>query len=50
MVLMNLFEGRNGDVDVGNGPVDTAGEGESGMNGQSSINIDPLPTCETDSR
>ena len=40
----------SGDADIENRFVDTVGEGESGMNGQSSINIDPLPTCETDSR
>ena len=37
MVLMNPFEGRNGDGDVQNGLGDTVGQGESGMNGESSI-------------
>ena len=33
------MQGRNGDTDVENGLVDTVGEGESGPNGESSINI-----------
>jgi len=37
MVLMNPFEGRNGDRYVQNGLGDTVGEGESGMNGENSI-------------
>ena len=37
------FHGRNGDADVGNGLLDTAGEGERGMSGESSINIYTLP-------
>ena len=39
MILMNLFAGRNGDMDIENRPVDTGGEGESGTKGESSINI-----------
>ena len=34
----NIMQGRNGDSDV-NSHVDTVGEGESGINGESSINI-----------
>ena len=34
----NIMQGRNGDSDV-NRHVDTVGEGESGINGESSINI-----------
>ena len=37
------MQGRNGHTDVENGPVDVAGEGESGMNGESCISIDTLP-------
>ena len=37
MKSQNL-QGRNGDSDVENGFVDTVGEGESGMKGESSIN------------
>ena len=33
------MQGKNGDSDVENRHVDTVGEGESGMNGESSINI-----------
>ena len=32
MVLMKLFQGRNGDADTENRLVDTAGEREGGMN------------------
>ena len=42
MVLMNLFAGkiwRYRDADIENGLVDTVGEGESGTNGESSINM-----------
>ena len=41
---MNLFEGkgRKGNANVENGLVDTVGEGESEMNGESNINIYPL--------
>ena len=39
MILMNLFAGRNGDMDIENRPVDTVGEGESGTKGESSIYI-----------
>ena len=37
------MQGRNGDADIENGLVDTMGKGESGMNGDSSINIYTLP-------
>ena len=30
MVLMNLIQGKNGDTDIGDGLVDTAGEGAGG--------------------
>ena len=43
MVLINPCEGRNGDRDVQNGLEDTVGEGESGMNGESSIGRYTLP-------
>ena len=33
------MQGKNGYVDVENGLVDTVGEGESGTNGESSIDI-----------
>ena len=33
------MQGRNGDTDVENGLVDTVEEGESGVYGESSINI-----------
>ena len=36
MVEMNLF-GRNRDADVGNGHVDTVGEGEGGTNCEISL-------------
>ena len=41
MVLKSLFAGRNGDTDVESGFVGmhTTGEGESGTNGERSINI-----------
>ena len=39
LVLMNLVVGRNRDANTENGLVDTVGEGKSGMNGESSINI-----------
>ena len=40
-ILKSLFAGRNGDTDVENGfeDMDTMGEGESGTNGESSVNI-----------
>ena len=38
------MQGRNGDADVENGLVDAVGEGESGMNGESSIDI-YIPPC-----
>ena len=44
MVLMNLLEGRNRDADVVKRLVDTAGEGEGGTNGESSIDI-CTPRC-----
>ena len=31
-IVINLLQGRNGDADIENGLVDTAGEGEGGMN------------------
>ena len=34
---------RNGQADIEKGLLDTVGEGESGMNGESSINIYTLP-------
>ena len=37
------MQGRNGHTDVENGLVDVAGEGESGMNGESGISIYTLP-------
>ena len=37
------MQGRNGDTDAEKGLVDTAGERESGTNGESSTNIDTLP-------
>ena len=40
------MQGRNGDVDVGNGPVDTVSQGESGTNGESSINTYTLSAGE----
>ena len=36
------MQGRNGDTDIENGLVDPVGEGESEMNGESSINIHTL--------
>ena len=33
------MQGRNGDTDAENGPVNPVWEGESGMNGESNINI-----------
>ena len=37
------MQGRNGSADVEDGLVDTVGEGESGTNGESSINMHTLP-------
>ena len=37
------MQGRNGDTDVENGLVDTVGEGKSGMNRESSLDIYILP-------
>ena len=34
-----FFQGRTGDTDVENGPVDPLGEGKSRTNGESSINM-----------
>ena len=31
-IVINLLQGRNGDADIENGLVDTAGEGEGGKN------------------
>ena len=36
---LNYLQGRHGGADVGNGLVDTVGEGESETNGESSVNI-----------
>ena len=36
---MNLFQGRNRDTDVESSLVDTAGEGEDGINSNNSIDI-----------
>ena len=44
MVLMNLYARKNGDADIEKRFVDTVGEGESGMNGESSIDI-YIPPC-----
>ena len=33
------MQGRKGDTNIENGVVDTVGEGESGKNGESGINI-----------
>ena len=41
------MQGRNGDADVEDGLENTVGEGESGMNGEYSINIYTL--CEVTS-
>ena len=37
------LQGRNGGADIENGLIDTMGKGDSGMNGDSSINIYTLP-------
>ena len=37
------LQGRNKDTDVENGRVDTAGEGEGGMNGETRFDINTLP-------
>ena len=34
-MLMKYLQGRNGDADIENRLVNTVGEGESGMNGES---------------
>lgn len=39
MALLNPYAGKEGDTDVENGVVGTVREGESGANGESSINI-----------
>ena len=39
MVLVNLFAGKYGGIDIENRLVDTVGEGKSGKNGESSIDI-----------
>ena len=41
MVLMNL-QGSNGDADIESGLVGTVGEGESGMNWESSTEMNTL--------
>ena len=43
MVLMTSLQGKNEDAHIENGFVDTVGEGESVMSGESSINIYTLP-------
>ena len=42
------MQGRNGDADVENGLVDTVGEGKSGINSESGIDIHTT-VCEIDS-
>lgn len=37
------MQSRNRDADVGNGLVNTAGEGEGGMNRENNTEIDILP-------
>ena len=37
------LQGRSGDTDIENTLVDTAGEGEGGMNGESNIETYALP-------
>ena len=44
---MDPFAGKNGDVDVESGLDNTAGEGESGMNGEYSISV--YTRCEVTS-
>ena len=39
MVLMNPFEGRNGDADIENGLADTVEEARSGINRERSIEV-----------
>ena len=43
MVLMNLFAGKEWRCRCRGELVDTVGQGENGMNGESSINIHALP-------
>ena len=43
MVQMNLLQGSNRKADVENGRVDTAGEGEGGMNWEIRFDINTLP-------
>ena len=44
MVSMNLFSGSSGETDIENRLVDTGqGEGEGGLNGESSLEIYTLP-------
>ena len=38
-IVINLLQGRNGDADIENGLVDTAGEGEGGTDRENSIDI-----------
>ena len=40
------MQGRNGNAEVENGFVDTVGEEESGMNGESSIDVYALPCAK----
>ena len=43
MVLVNVFAGKEWQCRCRDGLVDTVGEGESGTNGERSINIYTLP-------
>lgn len=50
IVLMNYFQGKDGDEDVENELVDTAGEGAGGTNGERSKDIHIcMVLCKTDS-
>ena len=49
MVLWTYLQGRNRDADVENKLMDIAGEGEGGMNWQSSIEIHTFTLCKIDS-
>ena len=44
-IQMNLMQGNNKDADVENRLVDTAGEGEGGMDGESSIETQCITIC-----
>ena len=43
MVLMKLFQGRNGDADTENRLVDTVGEGEGRTHQENGVDIHALP-------